>query len=435
MAGNNLSAMKVAKLTEAGKYFDGNGLYLSVKPSGAKYWVLRYLYEGKRREMGLGEYDKNSNSLAMARENAADIKKLVKKGIDPIIQASLDKEEQIRKQQQAKFDQEQRNDTTFEKVAKAYIDQKSPEWKNTKHKSQWINTLTKYVYPVIGSISVDDLDVQHVTKCLDPIWTKKTETATRVRQRIEAVISSAIAKGYRDKAKGNPATWKGLLSNFYPAPAKVKRNKHFENGTDGHHAALPYEDIPAFMPRLVALQGFAPMALRLLILTAVRTTELRLARWDEFDLDKKVWTIPAGRMKASIEHRVALSDAAIELLRNTPKVSYTDLVFPGWKKGSPLSDGGLINVLRNSLDIPKSVATVHGFRSTFRDYIGEETSFPERLAEFALSHRLSDEAEAAYSRGDKLKKRYEMMNAWANYCDSKLVKSDKVISIGRRKAG
>jgi integrase len=430
MATNKLSAVLVNQLSKVGRHSDGGGLYLYIRDSGSKTWEYRYQLHGNRHFMGLGAYDKAINTLADARKAASRAKALLLEGIDPIDHANeleavriadLERKREALKVKEAKIR------VTFQYCAERYIKDKSEEWKNAKHKQQWENTLEAYVYPIIGDIPINDIDIKHVRECLDPIWITKTETATRVRQRIEAVISSAIAEGEREKS--NPAIWKGLLSNFYPNPAKVKRKKHIEAGTDGHFAALPYEDMPDFMAELLKLDGIAPLALRFLILTVPRTTELRLALPNEIDLGKKIWTVPAGRMKASIRHRVALSDAAIETYNITPHVAGNDYIFAGWRKGRPLSDGGLMSVLRSRMEIPDF--TVHGFRSTFRDYIGEETGFPERLAEFAIAHQLTDETEKAYARGDKLKKRFAMMNAWASYCDSKIKKSN-IIAFSRQ---
>lgn len=420
-----LTAQRVLHLAEPGRYADGDGLYLYIRKNGNKTWEFRYqLHKQPRRIMGLGAYDKQTNTLADARTRVMEKRLLIQQGIDPIEH----QKEQDRNQQKANEQVRLANiaeaigKPTFESCAIQHIKNKSPEWKNAKHKQQWINTLEAYAYPFIGSMPIADVSVDDVRKVLDPIWIKKTETATRVRQRIEAVISSAIAFGQRTSA--NPAAWKGLLENFYPNPEKLKKKKHVEAGTDGHFAALPYEDMPYFMAELIKLDGIAPLALRFLILTVPRTTELRLAMPNEINADKKIWTVPAGRMKASIEHRIALSDAAIETFTQTPHIEGNDYIFAGWKKGKPLSENGLLNVLRKRMGIADY--TVHGFRSTFRDYIGEETGFPHRIAEFAIAHQLTDDAEKAYARGDMLKKRFAMMNAWANYCDSKINKSNIV---------
>lgn len=429
MAINQLTALQVNQEIEPGRYVDGGGLYLYIKKDGKKFWEFRYQLNKQRRTKGLGAFDKKTNGLAAARKKAAVYRALVADHIDPIEHAKEIEFERLaeieRKHEARKVEAAEKN-ATFQFCAERYIDNKKAEWKNAKHKQQWENTLDTYAYPVIGDMPISKIEMSHIRKILDPIWTTKTETASRVRQRIEVVISSAIAVGERETA--NPAVWKGLLENFYPRPEKVKKKRNIEQGKDGHFPALPYEDMPKFMAELVKLDGIAAMALRFLILTVPRTTELRLAKPSEIDIDKKIWTIPEGRMKAGTRHRVALSDAAIETIESTPRIN--EYIFAGWRRHRPLSEGGLRSVLKrmDRLDI-----TVHGFRSTFRDYIGEETGFPDRLAEYALSHQLTDEAEKAYARGDKLKKRFDMMNAWANYCDSKLG-GKNVIPIVRRTA-
>ncbi len=415
MANNKLTALKVESLTEAGRYADGGGLYFDIPTYGEMRWLYRYQLNGSRTWMTLFPYHKKTGSLAQARNAAMEQKLLVKQGIDPVENRQRQKDELIREKEEREIKAQEKS-ITFKFCAERYIDNKSAEWKNAKHKQQWENTLKTYVYPSIGSMPIKEIKTSDVRRCLDKIWSSKTETASRVRQRIEAVISSAIALGERQD--GNPAVWKGLLENFYAKPEKIKRKRHIEAGMDGHFSAMPYKDVPQFMAELIKLDGIAPLALRFLILTAPRTTELRLALPEEIDLENKIWTIPEGRMKASKRHRVALSDAAIELYQSLPEIAGNEYIFSGWKKGKPLSEGGLLNVLRKRMNIDNY--TVHGFRSSFRDYIGEETSFPERLAEFALAHQLTDEAERAYARGDKLKKRFDMMNAWAKYCDSKI---------------
>lgn len=428
MALNQLTALQVNQLSEPGRYSDGGGLYLNIKSDGSKSWIFRYQLNKNRRNMGLGAFNKKTNGLADARKKAAEKRHLVEQGIDPIEHARELEAEKLAEQERKRQEAEQLkavSRSTFKSCAADYIKNKSAEWKNAKHKQQWENTLDQYVYPVIGDMPINDIEIDHVRSILDPIWFTKTETANRVRQRIEAVIDSSIAIGTRTKP--NPANWKGLLSNFYPNPEKVKRNRHINAGTDPHFAAMPYDELPDFMAELVKMPGVAPIALRFLILTVPRTSELRFAEWPEFNLDKKQWDIPAVRMKAGIEHRVALPDAAVKLIEDLPKMQ--KYVFPGWKKGTALSDGAFRNVLQK---MGIKDATPHGFRSSFRDYIGEETGFPHRLAEFALAHQLTDEAEKAYARGDMLKKRFAMMNAWANFVDSKLGKS-KVVSISRAK--
>lgn len=402
MAVNQLTAVKVNQLAKPGRYSDGGGLYLYIKDNGAKFWEFRFQLNKRRRIMGLGSYDKKLNSLSAARQKATEKRALLLQGIDPI-----DNERTKKKSQVAIT-------LTFKACADRYIKNKSAEWKSDKHKQQWSNTLRDYVYPFIGNKDVSEIDVTDIRAVLDPIWLIITETATRVRQRIEAVINSAIASG--ERTHPNPATWKGLLENFYPNPIKVKKKKYIDAGIDGHHAAISYEEIPKFMAQLVKRDGYAAMALRFLILTVPRTTELRLAEWTEIDFVKKTWIVPEGRMKAGVRHRIPLSDAAMDLLNKMPRID--NYIFPGWKKGSPLSQNAMLDVMQKKMKYRQY--TVHGLRSTFRDYIGEETGFPERLAEFALAHQISDEAEKAYARGDKLKKRFEMMNAWATYVDSEI---------------
>jgi len=285
------------------------------------------------------------------------------------------------------------------------------EWSNAKHRKQWRSTLEAYAFPHIGSMAVNDIQTEHIKLCLDPIWLTKTETARRVRQRIETIIDYAIANEYRKNR--NPAIWKGHLDKFYPKPNKVKEAIYEQEGREKHLAALPYRDMPTFMTHLKGIEGMAVVALRFSILTAARSGEVRYATWTEFNLDRKEWNIPKSRMKARKAHRVALSDAAIELLKTLPRND--SYVFPGRKRGRPINNGGMLKTIQV---LGYSDITVHGFRSTFRDYIGEETGFPHRLAEFALAHGLTDESEKAYARGDLLKKRFTMMNAWAAFVDS-----------------
>lgn len=407
-----LTALSVEKNTSTGRYADGDGLYLNISNTGTKSWLFRYQLRGARRWMGLGAYHKHSNNLAMARAEANAKRALLIQGIDPI---EHDKQQQkLRLQQVEQLQREElRRQKTFKVCATDYIDKKQHEWTNEKHTQQWTNTLEAYVYPYIGDMPVMDIEIEDIRRCLDPIWTTKTETATRVRQRIEAVISYAIASKYRDTP--NPATWRGLLDKFYPNPQRVKQKKYEQEGEGEHHSALPYSDMPKFMADLINRKGIGAKALRLAILTAVRSGELRFATWDEFNLKKKEWNIPKERMKSKTAHRVALSDAAVELLKALPQVS--KYVFPGFQEGKPISDGAMRRVLKR---MGRDDLTVHGFRSTFRDYIGEETSFPFLVAEYALAHKLKDQAQKAYARGDMLKKRFAMMNAWAEYVDSKL---------------
>jgi len=418
VATNNLTALKIESLSDTGRYADGSGLYLNISKDGTKSWLYRYQLKGKRRWMGLGSYHRKSNTLAMARSQSIEVKALVNRGIDPIEQ-QRDKNEDKRQADIKTKHQNKLQNMTFKVCSDSYIDTMKAQWSNAKHIQQWTNTIRTYAFPFIGDMPVKDIDIEHIKLVLDPIWETKTETANRVRQRIESILAYAIANKYRESS--NPAIWKGLLDNFYPKPEKVKQKRYEQAGVEKHHNAIPYEDLPAFMQELRNMKGIAAKALQFTILTASRTGEVRFAMWDEFNLDKKEWNIPKSRMKARKVHRVALSDAAIELLNSIPKVN--DYVFPGAKVDKPISDGAMSSVLKR---MKKDGVTVHGFRSTFRDYIGEETGFPYRIAEFALAHGLTDDAEKAYARGDMLKKRFAMMNAWADYAyghKSKTIKS------------
>lgn len=406
------NTLNLKNLVEPGRYRDtheeGKGLYLNISKQGTKSWLYRYQLNGKRRWLGLGAVT-SKNGLSEARKQVAIHRANVIKGIDPVIEKRESREAAKEKEQLARLDKVQK-EKTFSVCAKEFLDKRSAEWSNAKHRQQWANTLKEYAYPFIGETPVRDLSTDDVKRCLDPIWYTKTETASRVRQRIQSVIGYAIASGYRTEA--NPALWNGLLEHMYATPSKIKVDLRAKKGKGEHHAALPYVELPSFMSKLSTMDGVAPMALRFTILTAARTSEVRFAKWNEFDLKKKVWDIPKERMKARVSHRVALSDAAVELLKTLPNLG--EYVFPGGKTGKPMSNGAMTSVLKR---MERNDITVHGFRSSFRDYIGEETSFPYRLAEFALAHQLTDSAEKAYARGDLLDKRFKMMNAWADYLD------------------
>lgn len=407
-----LTALKVDKLSKKGFHGDGGGLYLHLDDSG-KRWFFRYtepLGNKRRAKISLGAFDKRSNTLADARDTAAEYRKLVRNGIDPKVERQrLKQEAELRKLQEMK--ELQKGTLTFEVVARDWYERNKGQWSNLKHQQQSINTLETYVFPFIGHKGVADATLGDVRLCLDPIWSTKTETANRVRMRVEAVFNYAITSGFRETA--NPAVWKGLLSAIYPAPEKLKQQRHLEKGSDGHHKALPYGDAPLFYRSLTQAKGLGALALRLLMLTASRTKPVRYAKWEEFDLDKKVWTVPAKNMKDRKEFKCALSDAAVELLEGMERLD--DFVFVGGSSkslGKPLSDAGMSSVLKR---MAVSNATVHGFRSTFRDYIGEETDLDYRLAEMALGHKVGSQSERAYARGDLLKKRFSMMNIWADY--------------------
>ncbi|MDB4431212.1 integrase arm-type DNA-binding domain-containing protein [Pseudomonadales bacterium] len=391
-----LSATKVKTVQAAGMYCDGDGLYLQVSSGGTKSWVYRYSLSKRRRDMGLGSLD--VLSLAEARLARNDQKKLLNQGVDPIEHRNADRAARL-----ADLIRSEHESITFKKCAEEFIAAKQAEWKSAKHKQQWNNTLRDYAYPIIGQLSIAKIDQAAVLKCLKPIWTIKTETATRVRQRIEAILDYAKACRYREG--DNPAVWKGGLEPILPNPTKLKNIKH--------HDSLHYDKLPNFMSELRSEVGIGARALRLAILTATRTSEVINARWNEVDLDKKVWTVPKERMKAGKVHRVALSSAAVRLFEELPRIN--KFVFPGMSDEKPLSNMAMAATLRR---MGRTDITVHGFRSTFRDWVAEKTNFPARVAETALAHQLTDKAEKAYQRGDLIEKRFEMMEAWASYCDS-----------------
>jgi integrase len=389
---NRLTARKVATETKLGLHADGAGLYLRVGRGGAKSWCLRYMLQGKAREMGLGGLLKVS--LAEARRRAAAQRLLLVDKIDPL--KKREAENSAKKIKAARS-------ITFGQCAKAYVGSHAAGWRNAKHAQQWTNTLATYVYPTFGSVAVADVDVAMIMKVLEPIWAAKPETAGRVRGRIEAVLDWAKARGFRDGE--NPARWRGHLSNLLPARTKVQAVKH--------HAALPYPEIGAFMTDLRTREGAAAAALEFLILTAARTGEVIGARRSEIDFHARIWTVPAGRMKGKREHRVPLSSAAMKALERA-KVEDSEFLFLGIKAGQGLSNMALLKVLER---MNRSDLTVHGFRATFKTWATERSNFPRELVEAALAHVLEDKTEAAYQRGDILEKRRRLMGAWAEFCD------------------
>ncbi|UXS41998.1 integrase arm-type DNA-binding domain-containing protein [Agrobacterium tumefaciens] len=389
---NKLSAAGVAKKSAPGLYSDGGGLYLQVAKGGSKSWIFRFMIAGKPRYMGLGSTD--TFSLREARERAKEARKLVADGIDPI---------DARRERVAAARADDAKLVSFSEAAERYIKAHTAGWKNPKHADQWRNTLTTYAYPIIGPLSVAKVDTAHIMQIIEPIWTDKTETASRVRGRIESVLDWATARRYRSGE--NPARWRGHLDKLLPARSKVAKVRH--------HPAMLYTDLPEFMQRLRALDSISAKALEFTILTAVRTSEAIGATEAEFDLKAKVWTIPAERMKASRPHRVPLSDRVLEILEMTPREANNPHVFPGAKCGKPLSNMAMLELLQG-MEGTEGL-TVHGFRSTFRDWAAERSSFPREIAEAALAHVLKDKTEAAYQRGDLLDKRRRLMAAWAGF--------------------
>lgn len=385
-----LQAIEVSRLREDGFFNVGGvqGLALQVK-QGSRAWVLRAVIGGKRRDMGLGPYP--DVTLAQAREKAREARELIRSGVDPIERQQAARQA-LRIAAAAAL--------TFEQCAEKYIAAHRSGWKSIKHAQQWEKTLEAYAYPVVGSLLVRDVGLPHVLKILEPIWTEKNETASRLRGRIELVIDWATARGLREGL--NPARWRGHLDKLLPRPSKVQRGEH--------HRALPVSEAGAFMARLRAAEGMGARALEFAILTAARSGEVRGATWSEFDLAARVWTVPASRMKAGKEHRVPLSAAAVDLLKGLPEGKPDEIVFKA-DRGGMLSDMTLSAVLRRmAVD-----AVPHGFRSTFRDWAAERTSYPGEVAEMALAHTIGDKVEAAYRRGDLFEKRRVMMEDWAAF--------------------
>lgn len=406
-----LTALEVARLAAPGLHAVGGvaGLALQVKDSGARSWSLRVVVGRARREIGLGGFP--SVTLAQAREKARRLREGIEQGADPVDERRAARSALIAAQGKA---------LTFKAAADAYIEAQEAGWKNAKHGQQWRSTLETYAYPVMGGLLVRDVAMPHVLAVLEPIWREKTETASRLRGRIEKVLDWAKGRGYR--SGDNPAAWKGNLDAQLAAPRKV--------ATVEHHPALPAAEMHAFMLRLREVGGMGARALEFAILTAARSGEVRGAHWSEIDLNAKVWTVPAGRMKASKEHRVALSAAAVRLLKALPRIDGGH-VFPS-SKGGALSDATLAAVLRR-MGIPPDKAVPHGFRSTFRDWAGEHTSHPREVIEQALAHRLKDKAEAAYARGDLMEKRRRLMEDWAAFL-ARPMGDARVVTLAARRA-
>ena len=406
-----LSALQVTKLTKPGLYGDGGGLTLQITTAGAKSWLFRYMVAGKSFGMGLGPT--HTVSLAEARQEALEARKLLIDGINPLA---------AKKQAQIAAALANAKMMSFDQCAEAYILAHKAGWKNAKHGDQWTNTLNTYASPVFGHLPVAEIDTGLVVKCLAPIWESKTETASRVRGRIESVLGWATTSGYRTGE--NPARWKGHLENLLATISKSSRTKN--------HPSLPWQRIGAFMSALRVREGVSARAVEFAILTACRSGEVRGAQWAEFDTAGKLWTIPAERMKAKREHQVPLSDAALALLESMPKDSDEDVVFAG-TKGQPLSDMSLTAVLRRMNGDDKPVwadangdgITVHGFRSSFRMWAAESTNYPREVAEHALAHQLPDAVERAYQRGSQFAKRAALMAEWAVYCAT--VPTDAVV--------
>lgn len=389
---NKLSAVQAAKLKAPGRHSDGGGLYLFIDQHGRRRWIFMYAQDGKRTELGLG--GGRDLSLAHARTEAGKLRAILAAGGDP--KAERARDDRI---------------PTFGECADAYVEAMSPSWRNAKHAAQWKMTLTTYAKPIRGK-PVHEVATQDVLDVLQALWKRTPETAERLRGRIENVLDAAKAKGHR--AGENPARWRGHLDQLLPKRQRLSR---------GHHAALPYDALPGFMADLQGRNAVAALALEFTILTAARTGEVLGAQWNEIDLEKKVWTIPAARMKAGREHRVPLSPRAMEIIEAMRNLGMEGFVFAGPKPRKPLSSMAMAMLLRRM----KAGITVHGFRSTFRDWASETTGFSHEVCEMALAHTIGNKAEAAYRRGDLFDKRRKLMEAWTSYCAQR--PSDKVVPV------
>jgi integrase len=384
-ATNRLTALGIDKLKTRSRHADGLGLWLNVGKTGGKSWVFRWTPRGgKVREMGLGPYP--AMSLSNARKKAFEYRQMVANGLDP------------------KRERDKQHGKTFGDVADAYLVAMQPRWTHERSRAQWKTTLTTDCAP-IRNRQVADIETADILLILNPIWSEIPETASRVRNRIEGVLDYAKAKNWREG--DNPARWRGHLSKILPARQKLNHK---------HHAAMAYSELPGFWPRLNDMEALSARALELLILTAARTGEILYATWDEFDLDNALWVIPAVRMKAQRDHRVPLTNAALAILKPLYENRVSHFVFPGQKPRKPLSDNAMKMLIKR---MKIKSASIHGFRSTFRDWCGDETSFPREIAEAALAHKVGSDVEQAYRRSDALEKRRRLMEAWAEYCTEK----------------
>jgi integrase len=397
---NRLNARKVATITDYGRHADGGGLYLSISPNGGRRWVFLFRWHGKPTEIGLGSA--RDVPLARARELAAAARAKLAEGINPKDAARRPLE-----------------GATFGECADRVIEAMRPSWRSSKHAAQWTLTLRGYAAP-LRRLPVDKITTDDVLSVLKPLWNAKPETASRLRGRIERVLDAAKAQGLRSGE--NPARWRGHLDQLLPKRQRLARR---------HHAAMPYREVPAFMAALRQMDGTAARGLEFAILTAARTGAVLGARWEEFDLAGAIWTVPAGRMKGGREHRVPLSKRVLEVVKAMHEGRNGDFVFPGARPGRPLSAIALEKVL---LRMKIDDATVHGFRSAFRDWAAECTNFPNEVCEAALAHVIENKAEAAYRRGDLFDKRRKLMDAWSIYCTTPRTGAVIPINAGRNGA-
>jgi integrase len=391
---SNVLTPLTVKNAKPGRHADGGGLHLLVKESGARSWVYRFMLAGKSRDVGLGTAGTGGISLAEARDARDALRLKVKCGIDPLEERQRETAAALAAIQAAKV-----AGITFKAVAESYIGANEGSWRNHKHRQQWKNTLATYVYPVIGELPVAEVGTSHVLQILEPIWKAKAETASRVRGRMETILDAAKARGYRGGE--NPARWRGHIAQILPVRSRLTR---------GHHKAMSYDAIPAFVGALHQRKAVSALALEFTILTAARTGEVIGAKWAEVDLNKAIWTIPASRMKAGKEHRVPLSPRAVEILKSTQGLR-KEWLFPA-SKGDSMSGMTMTMLLRRM----KVDVTVHGFRSSFRDWSAECTGYAHEVAEMALAHTIENKVERAYRRGDLFDKRRRLMDDWAAYC-------------------
>lgn len=387
----NLAPLAVAKLKRPGLHFVGHvsGLALHISRTGARSWILRAMVGGKRRDMGLGAYPEIT--LARAKEIAAEKRQQVRDGIDPVT---------AKRELQASLRANQASFITFEQAAEQYIAAHEKSWRNSKHAAQWKSTLKSYAYPVIGKLHVKEVTLSHILKIIEPMWSEKTETANRLRGRIEMILNWAKVRGFR--SGDNPAQWRGNLDSLLPSRSKVAKVSH--------HAAEDWRECPVFMETLRACEDNTARLLEFIILTATRSGEARAATWGQINIEQKVWTIPPENTKSGKEHRIPLSLAALKVLKEQPRLKNEDYIFLS-NKGGKFSDMAVTMLLRRM----GKIFTVHGFRSTFRDWAGETTAFPREVIEQAMAHQLKNRAEAAYARGDLFTKRIALMTAWSTY--------------------
>jgi integrase len=398
---NRLTAMRVAKAKTPGLLSDGGGLYLRIAPGGSKQFIFRYAVNGRLRDMGLGPT--HTVSLEQARERARDARLLRLDGLDPI---------EAKRARVAALQAADAKAMTFRQCAEGFIKDNEKEWKNAAHHQQWTSTLSTYVYPVLGNLPVAAIDTPLVLKVIKPLWDTKTETASRVRGRIEAILGWATVHHFR--SGDNPARWQGLLEHALPARSKIAKTEH--------HAALPYAEIAPFMAKLRRDTGAAARCLEFIVLTGARLAEATGAAWSE--VEGRTWTVPANRMKGGREHKVPLSDAAMAILEAMREVRTSDFVFPGMRAGQPVG----ARTIQDLVKLLGGEITVHGFRSSFRDWAAERTNFPREVAEMALAHAIPSAVEAAYRRGDLFEKRRRLMAAWADFC-TKPAATGKVVAI------